>query len=134
MRLLDGRDVVASPAEGGSGRGSFLHGDLPALVVSHAPDGRRVAADRVHEPDDDVDDLRLVHVAHPLDKDPTLRDLALLRRGRPAVRDGGPLRRCGTRAPLPFTRDRDCAYQPITKRSVGLRTPRFSSEGVDRTS
>ena len=70
---------------------TVLRGELPALVVSHTDDGLWLVADGIHEPDDS-DALRLVHLGHLVDQDPTLRELADLPRGVQAVRDsvGGP--------------------------------------------
>jgi hypothetical protein len=54
---------------------TVLRGELPALAVAHTDDGLWLVADGVHHPDN-ADASQFVHLAHLVERDPTLRELA----------------------------------------------------------
>jgi hypothetical protein len=64
---------------------TVLRGELPALAVAHTDDGLWLVADGVHHPDN-ADASQFVHLAHLVERDPTLRELADLPRGVQALR------------------------------------------------
>jgi hypothetical protein len=64
---------------------TVLRGELPALAVAHTDDGLWLVADGVHHPDN-ADASQFVHLAHLVERDPTLRELADLPRGLQALR------------------------------------------------
>ena len=64
---------------------TVLDGDMPVLQVIHAPDDWWGFADGVNSPNGDAS--QGVHIAHVLDRDPALSELATLPPGFQADRD-----------------------------------------------